>query len=74
MRSKNNTELDLDYMANLSEVMMVLAVGIMLALVMAWQLNFKDISDMMSRENGLKDYGTVYVDEEGNFYMIEEAE
>lgn len=94
----------MNYMSNLSDAMLVLAVGIMLALVAAWnvditmvqaeaefreQQNAVELSedvdslhtssdkteDSVSVEDfGLTEYGKVYVDEDGNFYVIEDAE
>lgn len=94
----------MNYMSNLSDAMLVLAVGIMLALVAAWnvditmvqaeaefreQQNAVELSedvdslhtssdkteDSVSVEDfGLTEYGKVYVDEDGNFYVIEEAQ
>ena len=93
----------MNYMSNLSDAMLVLAVGMMLALVAAWNVDItmvqseaakleeqnavelsEDVDslhtssdkteDSVSVEDfGLTEYGKVYVDEEGNFYGIEEA-
>lgn len=83
----------MNYMANLSDVMLVLAVGIMLALVSAWQLDLSKVGEKVQisqdtetlnassnedgkkiEDYGLREYGMVYVDENGNFYMIEDGE
>lgn len=94
----------MNYMSNLSDAMLVLAVGIMLALVAAWNVDITMVDSSVSDTNpnnavelsedvdslhtsstktedsvsaedfGLTEYGKVYVDEEGNFYVIEDAE
>lgn len=75
---------------NLADAMLVMAVGLMLALVSAWQLDMADIRtdiqvadetqnlDIESdsdapelSEYGLSEYGKVFVDEDGTFYMVE---
>ena len=89
----------MNYMANLSDAMLVLAVGIMLAVVVAWNVDIStaspnssadmsqveqlqdevlemDVTNQNSDEAvsiddfGLVDYGTVYMDEKGNLYVI----
>ena len=98
----------MNYLSNLSDAMLVLAVGMMLALVVAWNVDISttvpgganydsyvegatmtdevtvleeeaDASDPGSEEDpsgvgqfGLSEYGTVYVDRDGNFYVVEE--
>lgn len=78
-------------LGNLSDAMLVMAVGLMVALIAAWQLNMDDIrvniemaeqsqdieittdEDAPTLEDfGLSEYGKVYVDEDGNYYMVEE--
>lgn len=75
---------------NLADAMLVMAVGLMLALVSAWQLDMADIhaniqiadesqdleiesdSDAPSLSDyGLSEYGKVFVDEDGTYYMVE---
>ena len=89
----------MNYMSNLSDVMLVLAVGIMLALVVAWNVDISttapnasanmsqveqlqdevlemDVTNQQSDDAvsvddfGLMEYGTVYMDEQGNLYVI----
>ena len=89
----------MNYMANLSDAMLVLAVGIMLAVVVAWNVDISatssqsaadisqveqlqdevlemDVTNQNSDEAisiddfGLVEYGTVYMDEQGNLYVI----
>lgn len=84
--------------ANLSDVMLVLAVGLMLALVMAWKLDWSAVANMQKVESeemveleqqaetlsssdseaaqspedfGLHEAGKLYMDDEGNFYILE---
>ena len=101
----------MDYIGNLSDAMLVLAVGMMLALIVAWQVpigNFGEDStgsssnmtqvDMQDAETldpdtseletsdsqsddsvpieeyGLTEYGKVYVDSDGNMYVITEGD
>ena len=80
-------------LGNLSDAMLVMAVGLMVALIAAWQLNMDDIRvnielaeqsqdiDITTDEEaptiedfGLSEYGRVYVDEEGTYYMVENGE
>lgn len=92
-RRSSVVEEDIDPMSslgNLADAMLVMAVGLMLALVSAWQLDMADIradvqladktqdldidSDDSSPElsqYGLSEYGKVFVDEDGNYYMVE---
>lgn len=88
------------YVSNLSDAMLVLAVGIMVALVTAWNVDIstgeytssstptaveieEDVEsletssekteDSMTVEDfGLTEYGRVYVDENGNYYVVED--
>lgn len=91
----------MSYMSNLSDAMLVLAVGIMMALVIAWDVDIINTSpeaqdaqsmaqvealesevldmnvtnqqsdDSVSVDDyGLTEYGTVYMDEEGNLYIL----
>lgn len=93
----------MNYVSNLSDAMLVLAVGMMLALVVAWNVDISGVpsdydeggtqkepvqftdemdelqtttdksEDSMTAEDfGLTEYGKVYIDEEGNYYVIEE--
>ena len=87
----------LEFMANLSDAMLVLAVGIMLALVLAWNVDIghtaADVekiqqADVIEEEAlifdgsqdsneemedlGLSEYGRVFVDENGNMYVLKE--
>lgn len=93
----------MNYVSNLSDAMLILAVGIMVALVAAWNVditaiyeentspidpdNKVEISDelenlhtstdktddnMTPEDFGLQEVGKIFVDEHGNFYMIEE--
>jgi hypothetical protein len=78
-------------LGNLADAMLVMAVGLMLALVSAWQLDMADIradvkladqtqdlnidsndSAPELSEYGLSEYGKVFVDEDGNYYMVED--
>lgn len=96
----------MNYISNLSDAMLVLAVGMMLALVVAWNVDISSTapgasdygtyvegatmtdevlvleedetvtsddttSDSDVGEFGLSEYGTVYVDKDGNFYVVE---
>ena len=77
-------------LGNLADAMLVMAVGLMVALIAAWQLNMDDIRvsielaeqsqdiDITTDEEaptiedfGLSEYGRVYVDEDGTYYMVE---
>lgn len=89
----------MNYMSNLSDAMLVLAVGIMLAVVVAWNVdisttapnasvNMSEVEQLqdevlemdVTNQNsdnavsvddfGLMEYGTVYMDEQGNLYVI----
>ena len=98
----------MNYCSNLSDAMLVLAVGIMLALVMAWNVDISSDSPLSPSSNnyvsgaamdndvtvleeeaetsesgtdesddgtgqfGLSEYGKVYVDRDGNFYVVED--
>ena len=87
----------MDGMTNLPDVMLVLAVGIMLALVAHWNIDVAlttpgatdaSVEDMQEIENAeeisnvkvsdetedvesnsLSEYGTVYLDQDGNYYV-----
>lgn len=86
----------MNYLSNLSDVMLVLAVGMMLALVVAWNVDIintspdnktpdeaqavsemnpaeftPDENEQTLDENELREYGTVYVDKDGNYYVVE---
>lgn len=104
-RQRENASEDvnpMNYLSNLSDVMLVLAVGMMLALVAAWKVDIGGAASQQdstalkgevelvnepenlyqtndqegdSLENfGLTEYGMVYVDENGNYYVIDEGE
>lgn len=94
----------MSYMSNLSDAMLVLAVGIMMALVIAWDVDIinttpEDQSDSQSssmaqveelqsevldlnitdeksedsvsvEDFGLTEYGSLYIDENGNLYVL----
>lgn len=91
----------MNYMSNLSDAMLVLAVGIMMALVIAWDVDIintnpeaesssgmtqveelqsevldLNVTDQQSDDSisvedyGLTEYGTVYIDEDGNLYVL----
>lgn len=89
----------MNYMSNLSDAMLVLAVGIMLAVVVAWNVDISsaapetsvnmsqveqlqddvlemDVTDqnadgaISAEDFGLTEYGKVYVDAQGNLYVI----
>ena len=87
----------MNYIGNLADAMLVLAVGIMLALVMAYKVNLQDIYKESEARDAVKIeeeaekikatadeemveiddsdlslYGTVYMDSEGNLYILEE--
>ena len=94
----------MNYMGNLSDVMLVLAVGIMLALVVAWNVDIVGSSPNMSGvsvddvdvlsesvttldtssqktddeltmdDYGLKEYGTIYTDADGNLYVLSDSQ
>lgn len=88
----------MNYLSNLSDAMLVLAVGMMLALVIAWNVDIVNQSpdsapaetermedsfqsaypvegeETPLDESGLKEYGTVYIDENGNYYVVEAQE
>ena len=88
----------MDGLGNLADAMLVLAVGIMLALVMAWNVDIAmtspeneesmgdtqvessvseledanvldDEEEISLSDGGLTEYGKVYIDENGNFYV-----
>lgn len=75
-------------LGNLADAMLVMSVGLMLALIAAWQLDMSDIipkvelaeqsedidvsEDDSMEDFGLSEYGRVYVDSEGNYYMVED--
>lgn len=87
----------METVANMADAMLVLAVGIMLALVMAWNvdigssvqvtkleeaepveedeivLDTSSDTDEQLGEMGLSEYGKVFADEDGNFYVMKEA-
>ena len=103
-----NAESDVNPMesvSNLADVMLVLAVGMMLALVVAWNVDITlsspgeadasayeaiEVEEELTPEDltpaeiaegnstaagdgsGLTEYGRVYVDESGNYYVIED--
>ena len=95
-RSSLDSTEDIDPMnslGNLADAMLVMAVGLMLALVSAWQLDFADIhanieiadetqdldidsdpDDPTLSEYGLSEYGKVFVDEDGTYYMVENSD
>ena len=87
----------MESIANLADVMLVLAVGIMLALIIAWKVDISTVSgndsssgqssdEMVEVEadtigegnedstdaidSGLEEAGKVYVDSDGNYYML----
>lgn len=93
----------MSFISNLSDAMLILAVGIMVALVTAWNVditavyeanntpvnpdNMVEITDELENlytttdktddnlspeDYGLQEVGKVFVDENGNFYVIEE--
>lgn len=102
MFSKSEDVNPMNYISNLADAMLVVAVGLMLALVVAWDIDIvntvpdssyveagdveelnentetlnptnQDIDGAVSIEDyGLTEYGTVYVDENGQLYVIEE--
>lgn len=84
--------------ANLADAMLVLAVGIMMALIVAWDVDVINTSPEVTSvtaeetvelteqydeldvvggegqtfdEYGLTEYGKVYIDEDGNLYLLE---
>lgn len=91
----------MNHVSNMADAMLVLAVGIMLALVMAWKLDLSQLledpnavqvelsdaeelspdtskleitdneEDTPLEDYGLTEYGKVYVDENGDYYVIE---
>lgn len=86
----------MNYLSNLSDVMLVLAVGMMLALVVAWNVDIintspdndtprdaqavsemtpadftPDENEQTLDEDELREFGTVYVDQNGNYYVVE---
>lgn len=84
----------MNYISNLSDVMLVLAVGMMLALVVAWKVDIvnqspasvaesaemaqsasqaylTDEGETPLEESDLREYGIAYVDENGNYYVVE---
>lgn len=82
----------MSYLGNLADAMLVMSVGLMLALISAWQLDLSDIradiqvadeaeeldietdsDDPTLEDYGLSEYGKVFVDEDGNYYMVETA-
>ncbi len=86
-------------LANLADAMLVLAVGLMIALMAAWSVdvvndspnevavdtedtsqlddyenlyrNIDESEEVEQDEEGLTEYGTVYIDEDGNLYVLE---
>jgi hypothetical protein len=77
----------LDGIANMADLMLVLAVGIMVALVMNWNVNISSVNDLEELNNaeylngdqvkqetgseGLEKKGVVYMDPETGKYYIE---
>lgn len=85
----------MNYIGNLSDAMLVLAVGLMLSLVMVKNIDISsnssstiDAADAQAlteelnsgsltdeeqelKESDLQEYGTVYLDENGNYYVVE---
>ena len=89
----------MNYLGNLADAMLVLAVGIMLAVVFAFKVNLADVQADAQRKaeeaerleeeleniratkdpdtveidgSDLREYGTVYMDSEGNLYVLED--
>jgi len=81
----------MESVANLADVMLVFACGLILALITFWNVDVLgiagavevqqgvEVTDMqgldgegqpLEDENPLEEYGTVYRDSEGNFYMV----
>ncbi len=86
-------------LANLADAMLVLAVGLMIALMAAWSVdvvndtpnevavdeedtsqlddyenlyrNIDESEEVEQEDEGLMEYGTVYIDEDGNLYVLE---
>ena len=90
LRPQDNSDEDvnpLDGIANMADLMLVLAVGIMVALVMNWNVNISSVNDLEELNNaeylngdqvkqetgseGLEKKGVVYVDPETGKYYIE---
>lgn len=102
-RAGRSEDIDpMSFVSNLSDAMLILAVGIMVALVAAWNVditavyeennsvnpdNMVEITDELEdlytttdktddslspEDYGLQEVGKVFVDENGNFYVIEE--
>lgn len=88
----------MESVANIADAMLVLAVGMMLALIMAWNVDISmsgeyeklenadkikgddivvDVSsdpDEQLYEMGLTEYGRVFEDEDGNYYVLKESD
>ncbi len=86
-------------LSNLADAMLVLAVGLMIALLAAWDVdivnnepatvdvnteeaseldeyedlyaNIDESEEVERDDEGLVEYGTVYIDEDGNLYVLE---
>ncbi len=86
-------------LSNLADAMLVLAVGLMIALMAAWSVdivneqpnqatvdadetseledyedlyrNIDESEEVEQEDEGLTEYGTVYIDEDGNLYVLE---
>ena len=68
----------MDGLANLADVMLVFACGLMLALITYWNLDVSQVSDAAGRDavsaDGLQQYGTVFIDPDtGKLYMVAEG-
>lgn len=72
-------------LGNLADAMLVMSVGLMLALISAWQLDMSDLQaeladdaqdktvDSQSLDDyGLSEYGKLYVDKDGKMYAVQE--
>lgn len=90
LRPHDNDEEDvnpLEGIANMADLMLVLAVGIMVALVMNWNVNISSVNDLKELNNaeylngkqvqqqtgseGLEKKGVVYMDPKTGKYYIE---
>ncbi len=86
-------------LSNLADAMLVLAVGLMIALLAAWDVdivnespnevsvdeeeaseldeyedlyvNIDESEEVEQEDEGLTEFGTVYIDEDGNLYVLE---
>jgi hypothetical protein len=89
-RARHSDEINpMDGMANLADVMLVFACGILIALIAAWNLDVtdrmnvptevqsigKDSQETVKNPDALKEMGTVYLDPDtGKYYILDDED